>query len=45
MSHSRMMLLTSAKETKTYLCCELYAWEGSESAGRIDVTKSVKISY
>jgi len=38
------ILLTSARDAKTYLCWVLYAFDGSASAGRIEVMKKVKIS-
>ena len=44
MSMSRTMLLTSAKDTRTYFCCVLYVLEGSERAGSIDTMNRVKIS-
>jgi hypothetical protein len=44
MSVRRMMLFTSAREVKTYVCWVLYASEGSEMAGRIAVIKRVKMS-
>jgi hypothetical protein len=43
-SVSRIMLFTSARELRTYVCWLLYASEGSERAGRIAVMKRVKIS-
>lgn len=45
MSVSRTILLTSARETNTYLCCVLYALEGSERAGKMDVMKRVNMSW
>jgi len=44
MSVRRIMLFTSAREVRTYVCCVLYASEGSERAGRIAVMKRVKMS-
>lgn len=38
------MLFTSERDVRTNVCCTLYAFDGSESAGRIEVMKSVKIS-
>jgi len=44
-SVSRIMLLTCASDWRTRICWVLYAFDGSESAGRMVVMKRVKISY
>lgn len=40
----KRILLTSARDVRTYLCCVLYALLGSQSAGRMVLTKRENIS-